>query len=75
GIGIPEESLSHLFEKFYRVDKARSRETGGSGLGLSIAYEIVKAHKGDIKVFSKLQKGTKFVITLPLVASKKEVTS
>ena len=75
GIGIPEESLSHLFEKFYRVDKARSRETGGSGLGLSIAYEIVKAHNGDIKVFSKLQKGTKFVITLPLVASKKEVTS
>ncbi|MBQ1726524.1 MAG: ATP-binding protein, partial [Treponema sp.] len=71
GIGIPEESLSHLFEKFYRVDKARSRETGGSGLGLSIAYEIVKAHNGDIKVFSKLQKGTKFVITLPLVASKK----
>jgi len=75
GIGIPEESLSHLFEKFYRVDKARSRETGGSGLGLSIAYEIVKAHNGDIKVFSKLQKGTKFVITLPLVASKREVTS
>ena len=64
-----------MFEKFYRVDKARSRETGGSGLGLSIAYEIVKAHNGDIKVFSKLQKGTKFVITLPLVASKREVTS
>ena len=72
GIGIPEEAIPHLFEKFYRVDKARSRQTGGSGLGLSIAYEIIKAHDGDIKVTSKLDKGSKFVITLPVIASRKK---
>ena len=72
GIGIPEEAISHLFERFYRVDKARSRETGGSGLGLSIAYEIVKAHGGDIRVTSKLNVGSKFRVRIPLTKSGRE---
>lgn len=65
GIGIPEEDLPRIFQRFYRVDKTRDRKTGGSGLGLSIAYEIVKLHKGDIKVQSKVGEGSLFIITLP----------
>ena len=66
GIGIPEDAIPHLFERFYRVDKARSRQTGGSGLGLSIAYEIVKSHGGEIRVSSKLNVGSVFRIRIPL---------
>lgn len=66
GIGIPEEALPYLFERFYRVDKARSRSTGGNGLGLSISYEIIRSHKGEIKVYSKLNEGTTFAIRIPL---------
>lgn len=69
GIGMPEESLSHIFERFYRVDKTRSRETGGTGLGLSITYNAVIMHKGDIKVHSKEGDGTTFIIRIPLVYS------
>jgi signal transduction histidine kinase len=65
GIGIPPESLSHIFERFYRVDKSRSRSVGGSGLGLSIVKAIVDAHKGIIKAESHLGSGTKFTVTLP----------
>ena len=72
GIGIPEEAIPHLFERFYRVDKARSRSTGGSGLGLSIAYEILKAHRGTIKVTSKLNEGSRFMVSLPLSYAFKE---
>jgi two-component system sensor histidine kinase CiaH len=65
GIGISEESIKHIFDRFYREDKARNRETGGSGLGLSIADVIVKAHSGTIKASHNEPKGTIFTIRLP----------
>lgn len=65
GIGIPEEDLPHIFDRFYRVDSARARETGGSGLGLSIAYQIVTLHQGRINVHSEVNAGTTFYIILP----------
>ncbi|MCB8944083.1 MAG: HAMP domain-containing protein [Ardenticatenaceae bacterium] len=67
GIGIPPEDLPHIFDRFYRVDKARTRQQGGSGLGLSIAKSIAQAHHGDIKVRSEVGKGTTFIILLPIL--------
>lgn len=64
GIGIGKEAIKHVFERFYREDKARSREKGGNGLGLSIAESIVTAHKGNIKIMQNLPKGTKVIVKL-----------
>lgn len=72
GIGIPEESQGLVFERFYRVDKARSRETGGTGLGLAITNSAVNKHSGEIKLYSVEGEGTTFTIRIPLVQPKKQ---
>ena len=65
GMGIPEDAIDHVFERFYRVDKARSRATGGSGLGLAIVRTIVTRNRGEISVSSTLGQGTVFTVTFP----------
>lgn len=66
GMGIPDDALSHIFERFYRVDKARSRATGGSGLGLAIVRSIVLRNRGEITVNTKLGQGTVFTVSFPI---------
>jgi signal transduction histidine kinase len=65
GPGIPGKDLGRIFERFYRVDRARSRETGGTGLGLAIVRHVVEQHAGQVKVESELGRGSRFVVTLP----------
>jgi len=65
GVGIPKEDLPNLFERFYRVDKDRSRVTGGSGLGLAISKQIVDLHGGDLTVRSEVGRGSTFDVRLP----------
>lgn len=67
GIGIPEDSLEHIFERFYRVDKSHSREIGGTGLGLAIARNSILMHRGAVKVFSTEGEGTIFNVRIPLI--------
>ncbi|MGN1179908.1 MAG: sensor histidine kinase [Suilimivivens sp.] len=69
GIGIPEDSLNQIYERFYRVDKSHSREIGGTGLGLAITKNAVLLHRGSIKVESVLSEGTKFLVKIPLTHS------
>lgn len=72
GVGIPQESIDHIFERFYRVDKDRSRKSGGSGLGLSIVRNMVERNQGHISVSSTLGKGTEFEISFPIVSLQEE---
>ena len=67
GIGIPEDALEHIFERFYRVDKSHSREIGGTGLGLAIARNSILMHRGAVKVFSTEGEGTIFNVRIPLI--------
>ena len=67
GVGIPEDEQDNVFERFYRVDKARSRETGGTGLGLAITRNSILMHRGAIKIYSKEKEGTTFTVRIPLV--------
>ena len=64
-MGIPEDALGHIFERFFRVDKARSRASGGSGLGLAIVRAIVQRNRGEIQVDSAVGEGTCFTVTFP----------
>ncbi len=69
-MGIREEDLPHIFERFYRSDKSRSRETGGVGIGLTITKTIIEAHEGTIYAESRLGEGAQFVIVLPKIIHK-----
>lgn len=72
GIGIPDEDLPHIFSRFYRVDKARSRDAGGSGLGLSIVFDAVRLHGGSISVEKREIGGTRFIVKFPAYPDDKE---
>jgi signal transduction histidine kinase len=72
GIGIPDADLPHIFSRFYRVDKARSRDAGGSGLGLSIVYDAVRLHGGAISVEKRENGGTRFIVRFPACRDEAE---
>jgi signal transduction histidine kinase len=66
GVGIPDDAIGHIFERFFRVDKARSRATGGSGLGLAIVRAIVQRNRGEIRVDTKMGEGSVFTVSFPI---------
>jgi two-component system phosphate regulon sensor histidine kinase PhoR len=66
GVGIPQEDLPYIFERFYRVEKSRSRDSGGTGLGLAIVKHLILLLNGEIRVQSNVDEGTTFFVTLPL---------
>ncbi|GHV38875.1 two-component sensor histidine kinase [Clostridia bacterium] len=72
GVGIPEAEQTKIFSRFYRVDKTRQRETGGTGLGLSITHKIVLLHEGSIKIISKENEGSTFIVRLPIERDKEK---
>jgi two-component system phosphate regulon sensor histidine kinase PhoR len=72
GAGIPAEALPHIFERFYRVDRSRSRQMGGAGLGLSIIKAIITAHDGHVSVESYEGRGTRSLVELPIADKKSE---
>ena len=72
GVGIPEDAMGHIFERFFRVDKARSRATGGSGLGLAIVRTIIQRNRGDISVKTQLGKGTTFTVSFPIFDTEED---
>ena len=72
GVGIPKESINYIFERFYRVDESRNKDTGGIGIGLTIVKSIVDLHKGKIEVISEVNKGSEFIVTLPFIYTVKE---
>lgn len=73
GIGIPEEDLPMIFERFYRAEKSRSRETGGTGIGLALVQQITQLHHGTLEVESSLGKGSRFTVTLPLKIEQESI--
>ena len=73
GVGIPDDAKDKVFDKFYRVDKARSRDTGGTGLGLAITRSIINAHRGTIKLYSESGKGTTFTVRIPMRQDKTRI--
>ncbi|MFM8404890.1 MAG: sensor histidine kinase, partial [Actinomycetota bacterium] len=75
GIGIADVDQSRIFERFYRVDPARSRETGGTGLGLSIVKHVALNHGGDVKVWSKLGVGSTFTLLLPIAREEERASA
>jgi signal transduction histidine kinase len=75
GVGIPKEDLPNLFDRFYRVDKDRSRTTGGSGLGLAISKQIVEMHGGQLSVTSEVGTGSTFDVRLPKVPLLRSASS
>ncbi len=75
GIGIPSRDLERIFERFYRVDRARSRDTGGTGLGLAIVRHVASNHGGDVRVTSREGAGSTFTLRLPAAAGSPHLQS